>query len=385
MSHHLQGRHPQATMAAQLTRDPEPLYQICPDVPPPLSAIIMQCLAKEPDKRPPTAEALMSALDSITTSSGDVKTPVTPMLPAVAQRKRRLSIAAAITTVALGSTVAVFAAQRGEKPDVTNAHADTASGTVRATVSTSESASAKTAAKPAPSTSASPLPVVLTRADSLAIAAAVRQGLAEEQALRGAQHVSVFADSIIAAVRKTMIDSIIKATVPRGVRIPVWSESQPSPLATPSVPSRTRRVVVIEPRATRREDVNSLGRLLVSSIRRSLVQRDGYHVIDEDSVRSVLDVTRTRSTVERMLKADVVISPTFVGTGDTLTALVTLRDASNPQGGTRIASGKVLVSQPEPSISPLVELVGAQLESLRGPRGFQFVAPKPPARSGSER
>jgi hypothetical protein len=379
------GPSPQATMAAQLTRDPEPLYQICPDVPPPLSAIIMQCLAKEPDKRPPTAEALMSALDSITTSSGDVKTPVTPMLPAVAQRKRRITVAAAIATVALGSAVAVFASQRSEEPALANAHADTVAAPASATASASAEASTKSAGKPAPAQAAAPLPVVLTRADSLAIAAAVRQGLAEEEASRGARHVTVFADSIIAAVRKSTIDSIIRATVPRGVQIPMWSETPPATPATPREPGRTRRVAVIEPRATRREEVNSFGRILTESIRRSLAQRPGYHVVDEDSVNAVLKVTRVRSTVEQMLNADIVISPSFVGTGDTLTALVTLRDASNPQSGTRIASGKFRVSQPEPSVPPLVELVGAQLESLRQPRAFQFIAPKPPARSGAER
>src|SRR5678815_558238 len=39
------GPSPAATMAAQITRVPEPLDQCCPDVAPPLSAIIMQCLA----------------------------------------------------------------------------------------------------------------------------------------------------------------------------------------------------------------------------------------------------------------------------------------------------------------------------------------------------
>ena len=379
------GPSPQATMAAQLTRDPEPLYQICPDVPPPLSAIIMQCLAKEPDKRPPTAEALMSALDSITTSSGDVKTPVTPTLPAVARRKRRLTVAAVIATVALGSAVAVFASQRSDGPRVANAHADSIAAKAGATESASAESSLQGVNKTAPAPAAAPLPVVLTRADSLAIAAAVRQGLAEEEAARGARHVTVFADSIIAAVRKTTIDSIIKATVPRGVRIPVWSETPPAPPATPASPGRTRRVVVVEPRASRREDVNSFARMLTESIRRSLAQRQGYHVVDEDSVSAVLKVTRVRSSVEQMLNADIVISPSFVGAGDTLTALVTLRDASNPQSGTRIASGKFRVSQPEPSVPPLVELVGAQLESLRQPRGFQFVAPQPRVRTGTER
>src|SRR5215213_8582472 len=104
------GPSPAATMAAQLTRIPEPLYQCCPDVPQPLSAIIMQCLAKEPDQRPPTAEALMAALDSITNRSGEIKT-ATPVLPAVSNRRRQMAIGAGVAALALVSA-AVFASQK---------------------------------------------------------------------------------------------------------------------------------------------------------------------------------------------------------------------------------------------------------------------------------
>ena len=197
------GPSPQATMAAQLTRDPEPLYQCCPDVPPPLSAIIMQCLAKEPDQRPPSAEAVMTALDSITTSSGDVKHPLPPTLPAVGRRKRRIALATALATVATGVAVVVFASQRETPSEVRNAHVDTTS---RATAE----ASATAPAAPPAAQVAAPVPVVLTRDDSMAIAKAVRQRLAEEQADKGTRvmgtHVT---DSIIAFTRRVAIDSII--------------------------------------------------------------------------------------------------------------------------------------------------------------------------------
>ena len=374
------GPSPQATMAAQLTRDPEPLYQCCPDVPPPLSAIIMQCLAKEPEQRPPTAEALMAALDSITTSSGDIRTPATPILPAVSQRRRLLAVSAGIATVVLGFAVALFASQRSGDDKIADARADSIAGPVAAPIATPASRSASTAQ--ANAQASAPVPVVLTRADSMAIAEAVRKRLAKEEAIKGTRQVTMFADSITALVRKVAIDSIIKATLPRGMAIPVWTERPPT---APSVPfTGARRVVITAPRETRNERLNAFGKSLTDSIRRSLARRAGYSVVDADSVDAALAVSRVRSDVERVLKPDLVISPSFVGAGDTLTVLVTMRDLRNPQFGTRIASSKFRVDDPDPAIPGIVRLVGAQLEHLSHAWNFR-VAPAPRVRSREER
>ncbi|MFL5582780.1 MAG: serine/threonine-protein kinase, partial [Gemmatimonadaceae bacterium] len=94
------GPSPQATMAAQLTRVPTPLYECCPDVPPNLSDVIMRCLAKNPDERPQSADALLDELVAVTTpqggalmtgptrpsgaalgAAGGVTTPRTPVTP----------------------------------------------------------------------------------------------------------------------------------------------------------------------------------------------------------------------------------------------------------------------------------------------------------------
>ena len=61
---------PQATMAAQLTRTPEPIHLSRPEVPFELSRIIMRCLEKSPENRPPSAEALLADLDAVTTPQG---------------------------------------------------------------------------------------------------------------------------------------------------------------------------------------------------------------------------------------------------------------------------------------------------------------------------
>src|SRR5690349_10889001 len=146
------GPSPQATMAAQLTRNPEPLYQCCPDVPQPLSAIIMQCLEKEPDRRPPTAEALMAALDSITTSSGEIKTAGTKIIAPPRKRSKGFWIGTGVGALAAVSAVVLLASQRG------SANPTKPFPAPAAPVAEPANPVATTPAAPAP-----PLPVKLTR------------------------------------------------------------------------------------------------------------------------------------------------------------------------------------------------------------------------------
>ncbi len=56
---------PTATMTAQLTRIPEPLHKMRPEVPPAFSALVQHCLAKSPQDRPADARAVLVELDKI--------------------------------------------------------------------------------------------------------------------------------------------------------------------------------------------------------------------------------------------------------------------------------------------------------------------------------
>jgi serine/threonine-protein kinase len=346
------GPSPAATMAAQLTRIPEPLYQCCPDVPQPLSAIIMQCLAKEPSQRPPTAEALMAALDSITTSSGDIKTPATQVLPSVAKRRRRLTIAAGLATVALGSAVVVFASQRSESPPLAS---------VADTTSTTRPTQPAAPARPVPKVAANPpAPIALTAADSLAIARAVQKRLAKEEELHGPEHLTMFKDSIAKIARKVAIDSIVRANLPRGAAMPVWTDFAPFTEFTGK-----RRVVVTEPKVSKNQNLNAFGSAIADSLRRALMKRKNFSVVDPDSVNAVLSVTRVRNEIEKALKPDLLIAPTLVGYGDSMTVLVTIRDIRQGlANGARVASAKFALSNPEASIPGLVQGVMSQIENL---------------------
>jgi hypothetical protein len=344
-------------MAAQLTRVPEPLYQICPDVPPPFSAIIMQCLAKEPDQRPPTAEALMTALDSITTSSGEIKTAATQVLPAVSQRRRRMTAGAGAGIVLLGFAVAVYASQKSGRP-IAGSRVDT----IRVAEPAPVSSAANNPATPVPPAAA---PLKLTRQDSRAIAEAIQKRIAKEEAVRGRQEVAVIADSIATHVTKAAIDSILRANIPPGMPIPAWTE-----FARPMAFAGKRRVVVTEPRSVRNANLNAFGSVLADSIRRALMRRKNYSVVDPDSVAAVLSVSRVRSDVEKALKPDMLITPTIVGAGDSMTVMVTVRDTHNFAYGTRVASTRFSINDPEASIPALMKSLLQQIESLANVPAF---------------
>jgi serine/threonine-protein kinase len=376
------GPSPQATLAAQLTRDPEPLYKCCPDVPQPLSAIIMQCLAKEPSQRPPTAEALMTALDSITSSSGEIKTAATKVLPAVENRRRRMTIGVGVGTIALGCAAALYASQRSSEASMASVEAGAAASVSAAALPTPP----KTPEAPKPAVAAPIIaPIALTRADSLAIAEAVRKRLAQEEASKGTKHVMMVADSITAYVRKSAIDSIIRAALPKGALqvMPTWSEMGPN---VARAFGGKRRLVITEPRASRNNELNAFGKMLADSLRRAFSKRAGYSVVDGDSVNAVLSVSRARPEVEAALKPDAMITPTFVGMGDTMTVILTLRDLRAGPAATRTVSGRFAVANPGPALGVVVGGVVGQMESLtRSPTFYKVGQPPQVPRGINER
>jgi serine/threonine-protein kinase len=362
---------PQATMAAQLTRIPEPLYQCCPDVPPPLSAIIMQCLEKEPDHRPPNADALMAALDSITTSSGEINTAATQAAGFRSRRSRSTLIGGGIAALALASAAVLFASQR------------TSTGKIEAPApAPTIAASAKTPVAPkSPTAPASSLPIKLTRNDSLAIAAAVEKRIAQEEAARGHKMAEMIADSITAQARRIAIDSIVRAALPRGMPMPAFKDFA----VPPAEWGGPKRVVITTPRQSSHQPVNAFGKVFSDSLSKVFAHRKGFTVVSQDSVNQVLAQTRVRSEVEKALSPDLLISPTIVGIpGDSINVIITIRDIRLGSAfGTRVASAKFPASDPAAALPSLTNIILSQIESLSQTKTFR-AAPARPARGKNE-
>ena len=59
---------PQEVVAAQLTRSPEPIARQRPDTPPPLAALVMRCLQKDPGDRWQRTDDLLAVLESVPTT-----------------------------------------------------------------------------------------------------------------------------------------------------------------------------------------------------------------------------------------------------------------------------------------------------------------------------
>ena len=141
---------PQETMAAQLTRAPEPIAKRRPDAPPALAALLTRCLAKNPADRPQTATEIVALLDTLEISSGAMS-PQRAFTPF-----RMWVLGTLVTAVAIGAIA--FWPRHDALPPVTVA--DTT-----------------------PVVTTTPAPVSLTREDSLAIASAIQQKLGEQQAV----------------------------------------------------------------------------------------------------------------------------------------------------------------------------------------------------------
>jgi serine/threonine-protein kinase len=175
------GASPQATLAAQLTQMPEPPHRTVSDIPEPLSALIMHCLAKDANKRPASARALLTELEALPAMSSGAALPVRRAKRPWALMGVGMAAAAAIafamwrpfsaaaTAADAESLRARDANRTGGAPSMEVAR----TGTRRESATLAETIPVFREVTDGAQTTT--VPLVITRAESLAIAEAVRR------------------------------------------------------------------------------------------------------------------------------------------------------------------------------------------------------------------
>lgn len=264
------GPSPRETLAAQLTRDPQPLYELSAEVPRSLSNLIMRCLAKDPADRPQSAEEILNELDSMT-----MPLAITPQagVPAPTRNTSAMGLVAAallvVVIVVVGFNVVRHRPRRYQRtlPQATS----------------SVAMPVPPVAPRVPTATSS-----ITRADSARIADETRRQL-EATRMKDSLARVALADQ----TERKMVDSIIAAN----------SGSGATSVTGP------RRLVIAEPSsAPGWPEAAILGRAVGDSLRRMLRLRKQFVIVNPDSVRNELLRSRNINDVTKSLNSDVVVS-----------------------------------------------------------------------------
>jgi serine/threonine-protein kinase len=280
------GPSPRETLAAQLTRDPQPLHELSAEIPRSLSTLIMRCLAKDPKDRPQTAEEVLNELDSMTMPLA-VSGP-TAARPRIASGSRALAFVAAVIAVVVIAGVGISVvrhrstAPSGDSSQLPSLPVPPGPAPIAATAPAAAGAGAGAgAAKTVVQQSLSP-------ADSARIADETRKQI-EAARLRDSLNRVALADRN----ERKMVDSIIAANSGSGA----------------SAVTGPRRLIIAEPNNVPGwPEATAVGRAVGDSLRRMLRTRARFTIVNPDSVRDELLRSRNVNEVTKSLNSDVVVS-----------------------------------------------------------------------------
>jgi serine/threonine protein kinase len=348
---------PQKTMAAQLTREPDPVETSRADVPPKLAILIKRLLAKIPSDRPGLASEVVTELEDIAMSSGASLAPLRPL--------RRPSILKAAAVIAGGIAIVGAAWMLGER-----------AGNVEATNFVRDSLAAADSSALVANAAA-----MLTREDSMAIARAVSEKMkvapsrvASSRTSGGsvsgsAQSDSVrllrMADSLRQEIQRTVLDSIVRLGPGMGQAMVITTEAarlasdartmsnslldgtkiavdlggvgRPRPGAAQqyaeALKAGPRRVVVALPRPSRtRPELDQIAVVIADSLRHHLSRNTRFVLVPADSVAAALQTSRTVNGIQESLNADVIVSISLLPKNDSVVRMINLRDLKSRSG-----------------------------------------------------
>jgi len=383
---------PQAVMAALLTVDPKPVNEIRKDVPRRLSLIIMQCLQKDPENRPPTADALLNALDTVATASGEIRTrehkvalpPIikkkTPTLtptstltlaPAPAptydqgpepRSSRSKFLVGGLVVLVLAISAFLLSQRMGKNPAIATAQAPTPGPSA-------DSASALGAGAPSATANAPVAPPVITKIDSMAIVAAITKRIAAAEAAKKPGQAAINADSLKQVAQREATDSInrAKAALAAAAAAVAPPVAPAAPRGTPPFSVGTHRLAIVEPVESKEQpSLNTFSRALSDALRGSIDKGAPFALVDQEESRDAVARSSSRDEAVRTLKPDVLVSQTYSGTGDTVKVTVTIRDMKGTSTyGTRMLSSRVMPAYPQYYVNTIVQAVLKQLDDLQ--------------------
>lgn len=417
------GTSPQATLAAQLTQMPEPPHRSLAEIPEALSALIMHCLEKDAGKRPPTAQALLAELDALPPMStgGTVARPARRRAPA-------LLATGAIGVAALAWAVSTdtwrTAPRATPGTDSLEARDAGPGGSARrmeiaARAESSTTPPADTIPVFREVTDGTPptsVPFVITRAESLAIAEAVRKrqsanrasesSMAAAPETRGAgaaaapvpiggtriyvrtadgSTTEIARDLLLAELGQIFADSMTRALqhmdsalarAPRQVRVDMPRAPQMiTPLLAPPGDARLRIVVTNYTNTTGKREFSGAARDMAHEVR-GAIAGDRFDVVSDKLTDRALRSLPDRMAAGWALRADYVVSGMLMLRGDSLAVVTMLTDVRSGRFS-KAAETAVPLAEPSRAFEPARQQVTAWLDTaamIAARRG----TPRPP-------
>lgn len=346
-----------AAAAAAATTAPEPSTE------PSVGAVPVPVPVTAPAPAPAFASAAEAVPAPLVATTGDRTAEMLPTYDDRPSNSRKRYLIGGLALLLPAVAGAILLSQRGSMK------ASTADEPIPVAVSDSQESASLSASSPA----AQPI-------DSLAIANAVRQRLAEAEAAKRPGQAVVNADSLRRALQRELADSIAKANAARvasaattGAAVAPAEAPAPAPAVAPEPPpSERKRLAIAEPRESKEQpSLNTFGRALVEALRASAATKEGFALVDQEEVRDAISRTASRDEAAKLLKPDVLVSAGYNGTGETVNLIVTVWDLrASSSYGIRVNTTRVMPANPEFYVDAVVKSVMKQLDDVARTQTF---------------